>query len=91
MAADVGSGSFWTTANQELCVEPASIAEKVPAFKPCSKKINGHAIFCQHMAAILPSDIEGIFDQRSAAFGQRDRVMLPMSKTDQRFRPPQVG
>jgi hypothetical protein len=91
MAAGVGSGAFWTIDNQELCLEPASIVEKVPTFKPCSKKINGHAVSCQNMAAILPLLGETIFEQRYAVYAQRDTVEVPFSGTDRRFRPPRVG
>lgn len=91
MAAGVGSGSFWTIDNQGLCLEPASILEKAPTFKPCSKKINGHAISCQHMSAILPLLVEDNFGQRSAVFVQRYTSVVPISGTDRRFRPPQVG
>jgi len=91
MADGIGSGSFWTIENQELCVQPAFVVEKAPTFKPCSKKINGHAISCQHMSAMIPLLVEGIFDQRSAVFVQRDTDVLPISGTDRRFRPPQVG
>ncbi len=90
-AAHIGSGNFWTIANQELCLEPASIAEKAPAAKPCSKKINGHAISCQNTAAILPLLAEAVFDQRSSVFSWGARVVVPISATGGRFRPPQVG
>jgi len=91
MAAGIGSGAFWTIDNQELCLEPASMVEKAPTLKPCSKKINGHAVSCQSMAAILPLFEESIFDQRNAAYAQGDRVVMPFSGTDRRFRPPRVG
>jgi hypothetical protein len=91
MAAGVGSGRFWTIDNQELCLEPASIIEKAPTFKPCSKKINGHATFCQHIVAIMPLLVEDIFGQRSAVFVQRDTDVVPIPGTDRRFQPPQAG
>jgi len=91
MAAGLGSGAFWTMDNQELCLEPASLVEKAPTFKPCSKKINGHAVSCQNMAAILPLLGESICDQRSAIYVKRDKVVVPFSGTDKRFRPPRVG
>lgn len=90
-AAGVGSGTFWTIDNQELCLEPASLVEKAPAFKPCSKKINGHAVACQNMAAILPSHAETISDQRDVVYAPGDRVVVPFSGTDRRFRPPRVS
>lgn len=91
MAAGVGSGAFWTISDQELCLEPASFTEKAPTFKPCSKKINGHTIMCQSMAAILPSLTELISDQGDAVYASNPRVVLPLSGTDRRFRPPRVS
>lgn len=91
MAAGIGSGSFWTIDNLELCSGPASISEKAPTFKPCSKKINGYAISCQHMSAIMPLLLEGVLGQRSVVFVQRHTSVVPISGTDRRFRPPQVG
>lgn len=91
VAAGLASGDFWTVANQELCVEPASFVEKAPTFKRCSKEINGHAVVCQQMAAILPLPVECMFDQRSAALIQQDADVLPNPANGRRFRPPQAG
>ena len=90
LAAGVGNGAFWTIDNQELCRESASFVEKAPTFKPCSKKINGHAVSCQNMAAILPLLGESIFDQRSAIYTKRDEVAVLFFGIDRRFRPPRA-
>lgn len=91
MAAGVGSGAFWTVDNQELCLEPASLIEKAPTFKPCSKKINGHAVLCQNMAAILPAIAKPISEQRDKVYASGGSVVVPLSGTDRRFRPPRIS
>lgn len=91
MAAGISSGAFWTIDNQELCLEPPSLVKKAPTYKPCSKKVNGHAVSCQNLAAILPLLGESNLDQRSAIYAERDNVVVPSSRTDSRFRPPRVS
>ncbi|WP_108399034.1 hypothetical protein [Devosia submarina] len=91
MAVGVGSGAFWAIDNQELCLESASLVEKAPTFKPCSKKINGHAVSCQNMACILPPGADFISDQLAEVYATGARVVVPLSRTDRRFRPPRVS
>lgn len=90
MAAGLGSGNFWTIANAEFCVEPASFSQKAPAFKPCSKKVNGHAVFCQQVAAILTLPATFRFDQRCSGFVELTIDVVANLSGGRRFRPPQV-
>lgn len=91
MATHVASGDFWTVADSGFCLESASIIEKAPNFKPCSKKINGHAVSCQQMTAILPLLAAGMFPSRLAAFVRQVTNTAPIPADDRHFRPPQVG
>jgi len=45
----------WAVASSEQCLEPGGATAEAPTFKPCGKKINGQAVPCQPLPAVLPA------------------------------------
>ena len=90
MGAALATGSFWTVANQHLCLaEPAS-SDTALVYKPCSKKLNGQAVSCQHFAGIMPLAVGCMFQQQAAAFAVPGNSHNAAPVDARRYRPPQV-
>ena len=91
MAANVASGHFWSVAESDVCLEPSSTHAEAAELRPCSKKLNGHAVFCPQAAAILPLLAKGMIASIPADFVRLadDAVVDPAD--GRYFRPPRMA
>ena len=90
MASVAASGQFWTIASQELCVEADASQRGTPAFKRCSKKINGHVISCQQAMGVLPFVEACSVYAQAAVFAAAQVSAITAPGDDGRFRPPRT-
>lgn len=91
MASVAASGQFWTIASQELCVEAEASQRSAPAFKRCSKKINGHVISCQQAIDVLVFVHECCLYAQAAVFAAAQDSAITALGDDGRFRPPRTA
>ncbi len=91
LASAVATAGFPTEVGQELCSFGDAVQYKAPAFKPCSKKINGQAISCQQPVALLPVSCGYSLEPVPCVFDAL-RDSAPTAPGDGRqFRPPRAA
>ncbi|WIJ26925.1 hypothetical protein [Devosia sp. RR2S18] len=90
MAISAATGQFWTVADQDVCAEADALFQKAPAFRPCPKKVKGHAIPCQQPTCVLPLPVGCTFEPQVATFTKLDAIGVAGLANEGRFRPPQA-
>jgi hypothetical protein len=92
MVSAVTAGHFWAVSDAAdgWCAEPSAQPHKAPVFKSCAKKINGQAIPCQQVPAIMPLPVACVAVPLVASYSVTIEPLGSMSLADSRFRPPQA-
>jgi len=92
MVSAVAAGHFWTVSDAAdgWCAEPSAQPDKAPVFKPCAKKINGQAIPCHQVPAIMPLPVACATMPLEASYSVMVEPLGSIELADGRFRPPRA-
>ena len=90
MAHALSDGDVWIAATdvQAWCAEPVEADIRAPAYKPCAKKINGQAIPCQPLPAVLPDDVGCLLNRWEASYVPPVAPVAESNLLEGWFRPP---
>lgn len=72
----------------DRCAEPAETVIEAAVFKPCPKKLNGHAIPCQQLPAVLPEIMGCPLPSSRPSHLPEVGVLKPQGLNEKWFRPP---
>ena len=90
MASAVATGHFWTAATPQICAEEPGLPKFAALYKPCPKKINGQAVPCQQVPAVMPKAMDYRFEAAAAVVFTPSRHSRSLPMKDRLFRPPQT-
>lgn len=76
------------SANADRCAVPAETVVKATVLKPCAKKLNGHAIPCQQLPAVLPEMTGCRLPSGRQAHLPEVVTLEPQGLHEEWFRPP---